>query len=329
MKSNMTLKEAAKFIKENNNFILSAHETPDGDAVGGEIAFYLALEKIEKNIRIINSDPFPIKFNYLNKSKVIETIQEKEDYPDNLSDTILIILDTNDIHNIGSVSRLLLPHVRDVLIIDHHVKDFDKEHKALIDDDSSSTCEIIFELIEELNIEIDVKIAEALFTGIVYDTGSFVYPKTSAKTFETAYKLVKTGVNPNYIFSKMYESNSIESLILQSRVMSTLELIMDQRVAMLTMLKEMIIDCKASYEDADQIINIPLRSEKVRISIFFKENLMGILRCSLRSKGGVNVAEIARGFGGGGHKTAAGFKCREPLEIIREKVLEQLSIYFT
>ena len=74
------------------------------------------------------------------------------------------------------------------------------------------------------------------------------------------------------------------------------------------MQRQMILDCKANYEEADQLINIPLRSEEVRVSVFFKENVEGLLRCSLRSKGNINVAEIAERFGGGGHKTAAGFK---------------------
>ena len=95
------------------------------------------------------------------------------------------------------------------------------------------------------------------------------------------------------------------------------------------MLKETVIECNAAYEEADTFINIPLKSEQIVVSIFFKQNLAGILRCSLRSKGEINVAEIAQYFGGGGHKTAAGFKCKESIEKSRAYVLKMLEKYFT
>ena len=117
--------------------------------------------------------------------------------------------------------------------------------------------------------------------------------------------------------------------MLQTRVLSTLELLYDNHVSILTMRRDMIIESGANYEEADQLINIPLRSEDIRVSVFFKENLEGLMRCSLRSKGNINVAEIAQLFGGGGHKTAAGFKCRESFEAAREVVLDKLRVYFT
>ncbi len=140
--------------------------------------------------------------------------------------------------------------------------------------------------------------AQALYTGILFDTGCFIYPKTTALTFEIARDLVSLGVKPNFIYAKVYESNSISALMLQSRVLATLELSFSDHVAILTMRRQMILDCKANYEEADQLINIPLKSEDVRVSVFFKENLEGLLRCSLRSKGNINVAEIAQAVRG-------------------------------
>ncbi len=89
-----------------------------------------------------------------------------------------------------------------------------------------------------MGVAIDYEIALALFTGIVYDTGSFIYPKTTALTFEIARDLVSRGVEPNYVYAKIYESNSISALVLQSRVLSTLELVYDNHVSILTMLKD-------------------------------------------------------------------------------------------
>jgi phosphoesterase RecJ-like protein len=90
------------------------------------------------------------------------------------------------------------------------------------------------------------------------------------------------------------------------------------------MLKGILQETGASYEEGHQLINIPLAAESVEVSVFFKQNLEGMLRCSLRSKGAVDVAQIARSFGGGGHKTAAGFKCRDSLDKVRDKLLKHL-----
>jgi phosphoesterase RecJ-like protein len=116
--------------------------------------------------------------------------------------------------------------------------------------------------------------------------------------------------------------------VLQSKVLASLELYYDQQVAVQTLLRENIIECNATYEEAHTFINIPLKSGEIRVSVFLKENQEGVLRCSLRSKGNVNVAEIAQSFGGGGHKTAAGFKSKLPLEETKKEVLKKLKKYF-
>ncbi len=316
------------FIHAFDKFILTAHETPDGDALGSECAMYLALQQLKKEVVIFNADPTPEKYSYLEGSDQIRILKTESQIPADVGEYVLLILDTNDIHNIGQVADMLLPRVREYFIVDHHESDDDIILDNHIEESASSTCEILYQLFELLGIPLSLPIATALFTGIVYDTGSFIYPKTSASTFSIAHTLVKNGVNPNYIYRRIYESNSISALRLQSRVLSTLELFYNQHVAAQTMTRDMIFECRAKYEEADTLINIPLKSEKVMVSLFFKENEEGILRCSLRSKEDINVAEIAQLYGGGGHRTAAGFKSIWPLETIKQKVLEMLAKYF-
>jgi phosphoesterase RecJ-like protein len=166
--------------------------------------------------------------------------------------------------------------------------------------------------------------AQALYMGIVYDTGSFIYPKTTALTFKIAQDLVARGVHPNQVYAKLYESDSLSSLVLMSKVLATLTLHAGGRVAVQVMPRRLLQESRASYEEADQLINIPLRSKDVRVSIFFKENPEGLRRCSMRSKGSIDVAEIAQSYGGGGHRTAAGFKCARPFATLQEEILERL-----
>jgi bifunctional oligoribonuclease and PAP phosphatase NrnA len=317
------------FLTRTQRFIITAHETPDGDAIGSECAMLRALRSLGKEALIFNGDPTPRKFSFLDADRIVGVLEREEQLPANLESFCLLMLDVNDVHNIGQVATLVLPRVCSHFIIDHHEREEDLLTGNLVQKSASSTCEILYQLFREMKVSVDFQIAQALFTGIVYDTGSFVYPKTTALTFEIARDLVQQGVEPNFVYSRLYESNSISALLLQSRVLSTLELAYEDHVSILTLRRQMILDSGAIYEEADQLINIPLKSEDIRVSVFFKENPEGLLRCSMRSKGNINVAEIAQLFGGGGHKTAAGFKCRESLEHTKELVLEKLRIYFT
>jgi len=316
------------FLSRNTHIVITAHETPDGDAIGSECAAYFALKSIGKTVCIVNADPMAFKYQFMDTEHAVKTLSAPDALPSDLPKWSLLILDTNDINNIGQIRDVILPFTREYYIVDHHDSGEDISDQMIVEEDASSTCEILFQLFKELNISINFQIAQALYTGIVYDTGSFIYPKTTAKTFAIAYELVSAGIVPNFVYSKIYESNSIPALRLQSRVMSTLELYYNDHVAVQTMLKEMIRECQALYEEADTIINIPLKSEAIKVSVFLKENEEGILRCSLRSKGDINVAAIAQFFGGGGHKTAAGFKSKFSLETIKRKVLEMLKEYF-
>jgi phosphoesterase RecJ-like protein len=317
------------FLGRNSKFIVTAHETPDGDAIGSEIAMYRALVKLDKTPFIFNADPTPRKFRFLDTENTIRVLEREDQLPEDLPDFALLMLDTNDIHNIGQLFSLVLPRVKEHYIIDHHENEDDILSGNFIQKGASSTAEILYQLLLNMNIEIDFETAQALYTAIVYDTGSFVYPKTTALTFEIARDLVSRGVEPNRVYASIYESNSISALLLQSKVLSTLELHFDNRVSVLTMRRDMIFDSGAIYEEADQLINLPLKSEDVRVSIFFKQNTEGLVRCSLRSKGNINVAEIAQRFGGGGHKTAAGFKCFGGVESTKERLFEMLRGYFT
>ena len=321
----MTLQDLSTFFQEKDHFILTSHESPDGDGLGAMYALLQALRKLGKNALALVSEPLALKYAFLDKKNDFKTIDDPESQRIDVSDSTLVVLDTNDVHYAGRVADVLLDRVRDYLLIDHHESHGIDPEKHLLDPGASSTCEIAYDLLRMLKIPLDLDIATALYAGIVYDTGSFSYPKTNQSTFACALELVKAGVRPYTIHNLLYESSSVASLLLRKRVLSTLELHVDNSVAIQIMLRSDLADSGAAYEESEDLINVPLRSETVQVSVFFKENSNGVLRCSLRSKGAVNVAHIAQGFGGGGHRTAAGFKCVLPLEKARKSVLDKLT----
>ncbi len=321
------IEDAVSFINRNTRFYLTAHETPDADAIGAECAAYHALKQLGKDVHIVNADPTPRIFRFIDSSDSVEVLDDSFDNTQ-LGNSCLLILDSNDINNIGGIRDIILSNVAEHFIIDHHEEDGTLAKANYIRGNASSTCEMLFEIFELLDVTITQEIAVALYAGIVYDTGSFVYPKTTSNTFRIARSLVEAGAKPNYVFAKMYESNTISSLLLQSMVLATLTLHFEDSVAVQKMTKDTLIASGAPYEEAQTLINIPLQSESIRVSIFLKENKTGILRCSLRSKGDIDVAAVASGYDGGGHKNAAGFKTSLPLDEIEKKVLEDLKRYF-
>ncbi len=324
----MTFDRLLEFIRRNDRFVITAHETPDGDALGSEVAMLRALRRLGKQAWILNADPGPANFAFLDPGREIRVVGDGRELPADIEEHALLVLDVADQGNIGSVSSLVLPRARDWFFVDHHELEGWDPGRYYVDRDASSTCEILYRLFVHLGLAIDFELAEPLYVGVVYDTGSFIYPKTTAFTFEIARRFVEAGVSPSDVYSRIYECRTTSFLKLQARVLATLEFHFDQGVAVQTMTRQIIIECGSAYEEGQTLINVPLSAEKVRVSVFFKENLDGLFRCSLRSKRPIDVAAIASAYRGGGHRTAAGFKLDRPLEVVKPEVLQRLSVYF-
>jgi bifunctional oligoribonuclease and PAP phosphatase NrnA len=317
------LQRALRFFGAHDSFILTTHEGSDADGIGAEILLTKALRSLNKGVRVVNSDVVQARFAFLDPENLIEH-WNPIDHASLAAGSALVVLDSDEM-NLGVVGEELVPKAVDVFIVDHHEPPEDGYAGGYIDTTASSTSELALNIVRGLGVAIDPISARSAFAGIVYDTGSFMYPKTSVQTFHAAVELVSAGAVPNEIYQALYESSSIGSLLLQKRVLASLDLLANGRVAIQTMLRSDILAAGALYEDAEPLINIPLHCKDVEVSILFKESEEGRLRCSLRSKGAVNVSLIAQGFGGGGHRTAAGFKCKNGLAETREEVLQKVS----
>ncbi len=319
----MNLEQTVAWLREHDDYILTTHEGPDADGLGSLYALAKALWELGKRAVPLVSGRVPSKFAFMDPDLMIRGLSRREDLEE-VAGTMLVVLDTHDPHYLGTISDLLLDSMATVLYIDHHEPRNSPPEPSWIDPTASSTCEMVHEIVTVLGANLPLDAAEALFTGIVYDTGSFIYSKTSTRTFRAGLDLVGRGVLPYVVHGKMYESSSVGALVLQKLALASLELHAGNRIAVQTMTRTDLERSGAQYEDAEDLINIPLQGKTVEVSVFLKQNLEGILRCSLRSKGSVNVAHIAQSFGGGGHRMAAGFKATLPLEQMKRKVLERV-----
>jgi len=313
------------FLSKHSSIIITTHDPADPDGLGSEKVLYQIVKSMGKNVRIINANPVPESYSFMDTSCVIESWKEL-DAPV-CGKAGLIILDTSDEYNLGE-ARYIIPNIREVFVIDHHEPNQFCTFNGWIDNTASSVCEMAVELTQAAGVTLNAECARAAYTGIVYDTGFFAYPKTTERTFRAALSLVQAGVEPFEVYSRLNEHDSIATLLLKKKALSTLQLRDNDRIAIQTLRLSDMDAIGGRFEDTHDFINIPMRSQGIEISIFLKENSEGYVKCSLRSKGKVNVSRLAQTMGGGGHVTAAGFKTEmsldEALNIIFEKASEAL-----
>ncbi len=322
----MTIDEAAAFLSGRDDFILSSHEGPDADGLGAEYALARALSSLGKRVRVINANRHSDAYDFIDRAGIIECIDDVSLDDEEIRASTCVLLDTNDMMYAGDVADRIIAKAKGSIVIDHHEVKGDAPPNVCSAPSYSSTCEMLYLILKRLGHAFTEETASALFAGMVYDTGSFAYSKTTADTFEAALTLVRAGANPTRIHGALYESSAVNVLLLRKDVLATLELFSDNRIAVQTLTSGMLAETGSSSQDAEGLINVPLQAADVEVSIFLKENEEGMLRCSLRSKGAINVAQIAQSFGGGGHRSAAGFKSPYPLDTIKGRVLELVVI---
>ncbi|MDR2739009.1 MAG: bifunctional oligoribonuclease/PAP phosphatase NrnA [Treponema sp.] len=316
------LQKIMDFIANNSHFVLTTHDTPDPDGIGAEIAMAVILKELRKEVQILNASAIPERFSFMDSRNIVG-VWDPEKHRDIPGRSVLVILDTSDEFHTGAMKEIIA-QFQAAMIIDHHEPGPNATLDGYIDLGAAATCEMIMEIIGDLNIPLDRESAAAVYAGICYDSGSFAYSKTTARTFKAAQTLIGFGVKPYEIYGKLNENSSTASLLLQSQVLASLTLYCGGRVAVQILRKEDLASTGASFEDAESFINIPLKSREVLVSIMVKENSEGKTRCSLRSKGLVNVSKIAQQFSGGGHALAAGFRSDLTIEETLDGVLEKV-----
>jgi phosphoesterase RecJ-like protein len=311
-----------EFIRRNDSILLTTHEGADADGLGAELVFHRIIEKMDKKVYILNAAPVAECFSFMDPGKKAGVWDEKI-HGSLAENSALLILDTADEYFIGSL-RKILDRTRENFVLDHHESDPFSPLKGYTDPSASSTCELAVEIAGMAGILLDRDTAMAAYAGIVYDTGSFAYTKTTARTFRAALSLTEAGVVPYQVWSALNENGSTEELLLRKKVISNMEIRAGGKAAILIMRKEDLESTGAYFEDAESFINVPFKARNIAVSVMIKENREGKVRCSLRSRGTVNVSKIARIFGGGGHATAAGFRSESGIDETLKRVLEQV-----
>jgi phosphoesterase RecJ-like protein len=301
---------------QSNTILISVHKSPDGDALGSQLALMHALEKLGKTVTVHNLDPVPEIYRYLPGSARIKTgrlVAGKYD--------AFVVLDSEP-------SRTGLfdgKYPADRLInIDHHITNPLMWELVWLDPEAAATGEMVYKLITGLRVTIDRDIALCLYTAIFTDTGSFRYTNTTPSSMRIAAELIEAGANPWFVTENVYESYAYRRLKLLGSVLTGMERSEDGRIAWVVVTNELYRQTGATAEDTDNFINFVRSVKGVEVAVLFRQTAESQYKISMRSKGRVDLSGLARSLGGGGHKNAAGSVLDGTLEEVRTRVISEI-----
>lgn len=289
-------------LKNNNKFLIISHKNPDGDTIGANFGLYLSLTKAGKEVVSYCDSELPYEFKFL-LNYGINFTSSFEDILDNNFD-VVVMVDCADSGRVKEFSKIK-SNCKTLINIDHHITNNNFGDLNLVQPEKSSTGEIIFNVLKKGDFPINRNIAIPLYVAVVTDTGSFRYSNTTPETFIVASELISYGFNAYEITEKIYESKPYKRILLLREALNNLYLSDNKKVAVMTLSKDILKKYNASYDDTDGFVNYGRSIDGVEISIFIKEQDDGC-KLSFRSKGNIDVTEIALKFDGGGHRNAAG-----------------------
>lgn len=309
----ISVKECANILKEKDNILILTHANPDGDTLGSGFALCRALMKIGKICAVINADDIPKKYNYL-FDDIVE-IKFKPDY--------VVAVDVATVKLLGGLEE----QYKIDMCIDHHSTNTEYANLLLLED-VPAACQIMYEVVLALGVEVDKKIADCLYTGLTTDTGCFRYDSTTAQTYRVAADLIDAGADNGRINRIMFETKSKTYARLERLAIESMRFYEHERVAVITVTQEMFQLTGSNAQETEGLAPLTRQIEGVEIGITIQERPDGTCKASIRTFESVNAAKLAACFGGGGHAQAAGckFDCdvKEARRLLVDKCREML-----
>ncbi len=293
------LSQVVELIENKSKFAITTHIKPDGDGVGSSLGLCWLLRSLGKTAEVIVHGEVPPAYRSLPGADEIRDVKEIDGKYD-----AVFVIECSDVSRPGIAGL----HDQFTVNIDHHAT---SEHFGTInwiDSTASAVGEMIYNLCKAIGGRITKEIAECVYMALVTDTGSFHFPNTSDRTLKVASELIKAGARPAQIGEAVYNNYPWSRIELMRQVLGTVKRDDSGRIAMLRQTIEMKEVSGAIDGDNNGFVNIPLAAKDVQAAIYMREVGEDQYRVSLRSKGDINVAKVAEGFGGGGHKNAAGLR---------------------
>jgi phosphoesterase RecJ-like protein len=302
-------------IRERDSFLITSHARPDGDAVGSVLALWMALNALGKRAEMQLFDRVPLIYRTLPGADRIRTAPS---VANGFQPDAVILLECDGIER----SRLKGVEGNFLINIDHHTSGRHFADVNWIDTEASAVAEMVYRLAVYANAYITPEMATCLYAALLSDTGSFCYEGTGVHTFALARNLVELGARPARIAQDVYFSNPASKMRLLGAALNNLK--REGRIAWLWVTHSDMLRLGAVEEDCEGIVNYAIGISGVDVAVFLRELPDHRVRMSLRSKSKVNVADVAEGFGGGGHENASGCTLDGPLYSAMDRILDEL-----
>jgi phosphoesterase RecJ-like protein len=302
-------------IKRRQRFVLSSHSRPDGDSIGSQLAMAYALRALGKDVTVVNSDAAAGPLMAFPGVAAITIADHAAGEFD-----AAIIMECGDLGRTGvtGLDRFF------VINIDHHPGNSGYGQINWFDPRAAACGEMVFDAVRALGVPLTVEIATHIYLAILTDTGSFHYSSISPRTFDICRETLEAGVDPVVIARNVYDSNNMGRLKLFGAVLSAMQLDTTGRIAIVYLDHDMARAAGGTYEDTEGLINLPLTVKEIQAVVFFKQAEGDEYRVSLRSKGDIDIGAVAKEFGGGGHKNAAGCTVNGAIDTLQKLFIEKL-----
>jgi phosphoesterase RecJ-like protein len=317
-----------QLLRERQNFVLTTHINPDGDAIGSEVALADFLRNEGKTVTVINCSPTPAAYDFLDPGNSIRVYNAARDRALLAGADVIILLDANQPDRMASMEQDVRASAAVKICIDHHPDTLPFADHTLIDEDATSTGEILFNLLTSIpGSSFSPLLASALYTAIMTDTGSFRYPRVDADVHRAVAHLLECGADPVALYTTVYERWSEGRIHLLGETLAGLKLSAGGKIASVAITGDMLRKTGTSEEDTDNFTTYPMSMAGVCVGILFLE-IPGGVKISFRSRGEIPINALAREFGGNGHKNAAGARVKDTaLADIQHHVLKAAEKY--
>ncbi len=293
-----SLKEIAGFLQEEDNFIVVGHEGPDPDSLGSMLGLYFGLTKLGKRCRVVSADPLPPYLTWPGLERVEHWGAEFDP-----GESIVIVVDCEP-QRTGAIAPGVL-QAKSLVNIDHHQRGRGVGQLVYVEPQEAATSVIVYRLLKELRVPFDREIATALYGGIVGDTGGFRHANTSSEVLRIAGELLEYGLDPAKIAREIFSMQPLGFLQLLGFALSNLQTAQNGRLVWMAVSYEDFRRFDVDPEFTDHLVSYARSLDSAEIALVLREVSPGLVRLGLRSNA-VDVARLARHFGGGGHKLASG-----------------------
>ena len=298
---------------EQGRILVACHRTPDGDTLGAGLAIFLWLKALGKDVGIYCADPVPMLYRFLPGSDVVK--------PDHQHTRLFVAVDCASADRLSDAGEKHLAQAAVTVNIDHHFTNTRFCQLNLVDDKAGSTAEIVAGMLLENGQCVTPGIADCLYTGIVTDTGQFAFDYTRPESLRTAARLMECGAAFEAICARVFRRRTLSKTKLIGTALNSLRLYGGGRVALLSIDQTTLKALNATPDECESIVNFAVEIDNVEVGVLLRETQTGEWKVSLRSSGEADVAAVAKGFGGGGHKKASGCTLAAPLVEAEQKIV--------